>query len=364
MKKKLLITGIFVVILLALGLTVFLKWNGLQRGFAEDEAAEGRGEYVTAEIVINNYETTREIAQKLKDAGIIRYNQHFYEYVRQLGIGGSMQAGSFALDSGMTYDEILDIITTPQGRKADLWVTVPEGYTLQAAAQIIADETGLCTPEEFLEVANNGDFSKYWWWNQIPATQSRFMKAEGYLMPDTYNFYNDSSVYELVDRFYAAFDAYVSDAALRDRLTELDMTLDEAITLASMVQEEAGNDQDAMVSSVFHNRLREGWKLESNASSYIRNDEDNNYVHNWMAPYYGGWDNIPAGMAEAYDTYAIPGLPVGPISNPGREAIQAALYPAESGYFFFVTDPEGNYYYAVTADEHYANCQKAGIAGY
>lgn len=361
MKKALLV---IVCLLLVAALAVAGWLANLRKGFAQDEAAEGRGEYAQAEIVVENYETTREIAQKLKDAGIIRYNQHFYEYVRDQGVGGSMQVGSFTLDNGMTYAEIVEILTTPQGRKADLWVTVPEGFTLQAAAAIVAEETDLCTAEEFLDVANNGDFSQYWWWNEIPDDPNRFMKGEGYLMPDTYNFYNDSSVYELVDRFYAAFDAYVADEGLRARLQELDMTLDEAVTLASMVQEEAGNEQDAMVSSVFHNRLADGWSLESNASSYIQNDADNNYVHNWIAPYYGGWSNIPAGMAEAYDTYAIVGLPVGPISNPGRDAITAALYPAESGYYFFVTDPEGNYYYAVTADEHYANCRKAGLPGY
>lgn len=361
MKKG---TLIFLCIVLALVLVIGGGVLYLHTGFANDEAARNRGEYVETEVTIDNYATAREIGAKLKEAGIIRFNQHFYEYVKQKGVGGRLQSGTFPLNSAMTYDEILEVITTPQGRRADLWVTVPEGSTAIRTAQIVAEQTGLCTAEEFLEVANNGDFSQYWWWNEIPAAENRFMKAEGYLMPDTYNFYNDSTVYELVDRFYAAFDAYASEDDLRDRLQELDMTLDDAVILGSMIQEEAGNEQDAMVSSVFHNRLANGWRLESNASSYIRNDDDNNYVHNWIAPYYGGWENIPAGMAEAYDTYAVEGLPVGPISCPGREALTAALYPAQSDYFFFVTDPQGNYYYAATADEHYANCAKAGLPGY
>ncbi len=357
MKKFL----VFVVILLLLAAVAGGFLLNLKNGFAEDELAQNRGEYVQAEVEVEKYETARNIADKLRAAGIIRYNQWFYEYVKDSGKAPSLQIGTFELNSDMTYEEILDVLTTPQGRKADLWVTVPEGSTALRVAKLVAEGTGLCTAEEFLEVANTGDFSQYWWWNEIPADGYRFMRAEGYLMPDTYNFYNDSTVYELVDRFYAAFDAHVSDAGLQQRLEELGMTLDDVVVLASIVQEEAGHEEDPMVSSVFHNRLRDGWKLESNASSYIKNDKDNNYVHNWIAPYYGGWNFIPEGMAQAYDTYAVAGLPAGPISCPGRAAITAALHPAESNYYFFVTDPEGNYYYAVTADEHYANCVKAGL---
>ncbi len=358
MKKFLLVLFIlFLVLALAVG--GFLL--NLKNGFAKDEIGEGRGEYVQAEVEVEKYETARNIADKLREAGIIRYNQWFYEYVKASGKAPSLQIGTFELNSDMTYEEILEILVTPQGRKADLWVTVPEGSTALRVAKLVAEGTGLCTAEEFLEVANNGDFSQYWWWNEIPTDGYRFMRAEGYLLPDTYNFYNDSTVYELVDRFYSAFDAFVSDEGLQQKLTDLGLTLDDIVVLASIVQEEAGHEQDPMVASVFHNRIRDGWKLESNASSYIKNDNDNNYVHNWIAPFYGGWELIPAGMAEAYDTYAIPGLPAGPISNPGRAAIEATLNPAESNYYFFVTDPEGNYYYATTANEHYANCVKAGL---
>ncbi len=333
----------------------------LKNGFEKDQNAEDRGDYLEVEFEVGKNDYPRTVCDNLRAAGIIRYNQHLYEYIKETGVGPSIQNGTFTLNNTMTYDEILEILTTPQGRKADLWVTIPEGTTLLKAADIVAQSTGLCTAEEFLEMANTGDFSQYWWWNEIPTDGFRFMKGEGYLLPDTYNFYNDSTVYELVDRFYSAFDAYAAEVVTQEKLDTLGMTLDEVIVLASMVQEEAGNEQDAMVSSVFHNRLKDGWKLESNASSYIKNDADNNYVHNWLAPYYGGWDSIPEGMAEAYDTYAVAGLPAGPISNPGRAAIEAALEPAESDYYFFVTDPEGNYYYGVTADEHYANCVKAGL---
>ena len=113
-------------------------------------------------------------------------------------------------------------------------------------------------------------------------------------------------------------------------LDKQELSLSEVITLASFVQEEAGNEQDSNVAQVFRNRLAEGSpypKLQSNTSSYVQSDEDNNYLWNWVAPWYGGWDKIPENILNAYDTYSCIGLPAGPISNPGLAAIQAALAP-------------------------------------
>ena len=154
--------------------------------------------------------------------------------------------------------------------------------------------------------------------------------------------------------------------ALAERLLATGMTLPELVTLASFVQEEAGNSQDSNVAQVFRNRLAEGSpypRLQSNTSSHIQSDADNNYLWNWVAPYYGGWDDIPENILAAYDTYSCTGLPAGPISNPGLAAIKAALEPqpdeeAKDAYFF-VTDLKGNYYYAHTLAEHNANCKTA-----
>ena len=120
------------------------------------------------------------------------------------------------------------------------------------------------------------------------------------------------------------------------------------------------------MAQVFRNRLAEGSpypKLQSNTSSYVQSDEDNNYLWNWVAPWYGGWDKIPENILNAYDTYSCTGLPAGPISNPGLAAIQAALAPQPDedvkDCYFFVTDLSGHYYYARTFAEHQANCEKA-----
>ena len=306
------------------------------------------------------------IAQKLKDAGVIRSAYLFRWYVGQKGTAAKLQYGDFALTPGTGYDDLITALST-YAKAETVRVTVPEGTTAIAIAQKM-EAAGLCSAEDFLKEANEGDFSAYTFWQDVPDdadAPDRFMKCEGYLFPETYEFLKDDTVHNYVATFYAQFDAQITDEMYAE-LKKQEMTLPELITLASFVQEEAGNSQDSNVAQVFRNRLAEGSpypRLQSNTSSYIQSDADNNYLWNWVAPYYGGWDNIPENIVAAYDTYSCKGLPAGPISNPGLAAIQAALDPqpdedAKDAYFF-VTDLKGNYYYARTLSEHNANCQKA-----
>ena len=306
------------------------------------------------------------IAQKLKDAGVIRSTYLFRWYVGQKGTAAKLQYGDFALTPGTGYDDLITALST-YAKAETVRVTIPEGTTAIAIAQKM-EAAGLCSAEDFLKEANEGDFSEYTFWQYVPDdadAPDRFMKCEGYLFPETYEFLKDDTVHNYVATFYAQFDAQITDEMYAE-LKKQDMTLPELITLASFVQEEAGNSQDSNVAQVFRNRLAEGSpypRLQSNTSSYIQSDADNNYLWNWVAPYYGGWDNIPGNIVAAYDTYSCKGLPAGPISNPGLAAIQAALDPqpdedAKDAYFF-VTDLKGNYYYARTLSEHNANCQTA-----
>ena len=309
------------------------------------------------------------IAKELKAAGVIKFPQLFRWYVGHEGAAAKLQYGEFTLASGMSYNALIEALS--EYAKADsVRLTFPEGTTAIAIAQKMED-AGLCTAEEFLEEANTGDFSEYTFWQYVPDDEDapdRFMKCEGYLFPDTYEFLKEDTVHNYVATFYAHFDQQFT-AEMYKELDKQDLTLPEVITLASFVQEEAGNDQDSNVAQVFRNRLAEGSpypKLQSNTSSYVQSDADNNYLWNWVAPYYGGWDNIPENIRNAYDTYTCIGLPAGPISNPGLAAIQAALnpqYDAEvKDCYFFVTDLSGHYYYAETYAEHQANCQKAAEA--
>ena len=307
------------------------------------------------------------IAQELKDAGVIRSAYLFRWYVGHKGAAAKLQYGDFTLQTGANaYDAIIAALST-YAKAETVRLTFPEGTTAIAIARKM-EEAGLCSAEDFLKEANEGDFSAYTFWQYVPEDKDapdRFMKCEGYLFPETYEFLKDDTVHNYVATFYAQFDAQITDA-MYAKLKEQGMTLNELVTLASFVQEEAGNSQDSNVAQVFRNRLAEGSpypKLQSNTSSYVQSDADNNYLWNWVAPYYGGWDSIPENILEAYDTYTCTGLSAGPISNPGIAAIRAALDPqpddeAKDAYFF-VTDLAGHYYYARTYADHQKNCDEA-----
>ena len=289
------------------------------------------------------------IANKLKDAGVIRSAYLFRWYVGEKGAAAKLQYGDFELTTGSSYDALIS--TLSQYAKAEtVRVTIPEGTTAIAIAQKM-EAAGLCTAEEFLKEANEGDFSAYTFWQYVPEDKdapNRFMKCEGYLFPETYEFLKDDTVHNYVATFYAQFDAQFTEE-MYAALKEQGMTLSELVTLSSFVQEEAGNSQDSNVAQVFRNRLAEGSpypRLQSNTSSHIQSDAD-----------------IPKNILAAYDTYSCTGLPAGPISNPGLAAIKAALEPqpdeeAKDAYFF-VTDLKGNYYYAHTLAEHNVNCKTA-----
>ena len=362
-KKKGSALKILLAVLLLLVLTV-----GAAGVFAYNEI-NGNGGRPGAEVTVSIPQGSgvAAIAKELKEAGVIRSAYLFRWYVGHKGAAGKLQYGDFTLQTGgYSYDGLITELSAYA--KADsVRLTFPEGTTAIAIARKM-EEAGLCTAEEFLEEANTGDFSAYKFWQYVPDNKEapgRFMKCEGYLFPDTYEFLTEDTVHNYVATFYSHFDRQFTDEMYQE-LDEQDLSLSEVITLASFVQEEAGNEQDSNVAQVFRNRLAEGSpypKLQSNTSSYVQSDEDNNYLWNWVAPWYGGWDKIPENILNAYDTYSCTGLPAGPISNPGLAAIQAALAPQPDedvkGCYFFVTDLSGHYYYARTYAEHQVNCEKA-----
>lgn len=318
------------------------------------EVGGSRGEVVTQDVTIKKGSGLLAIGQQLEDSGIIGSAQVFRLYVRtQEGVADSLQYGTFELSSDMSYDDIIHILQEANVYRQTVRVTFPEGNTVIQYAQIM-EEAGLCSANDFLAVANYSEFSQFRFWDKRGSGANVFMRAEGYLFPDTYEFFVGDDVYNMVAKLYGEFDNKITDE-MYARMEELDMSLSDVITLASLVQEEAGNEYSKTVSAVFHNRLAEEMSLGSNVAWNKEKADDNNYLYDWMAgPYgYGSWDAIPSEMREAYDTYDHLGLPAGPVSNPGMLAIEAALWPEENcNYLYFQTDTLGNYHFARTNAEH------------
>lgn len=229
-----------------------------------------------------------------------------------------------------------------QSAQAMVKLVVPEGYTLPKIGMAL-EEMGICTTEEWIAAAQNGDFSDYALVAQQPANENRCYTLEGYLFPATYEFLPDATPEDIIRRMLQATEQRLT-ADLRAQIAAGGYTVDEVLTLASVIEKEAyGVEVMAAISSVLHNRLNAGWKLECDVTI--------SYVMNVIAPFV---ENGQARYAEYYNTYKCPALPAGAICNPGMAAIQAAIAPADTNYFFFVTDSENNFYFSETLEQHEA----------
>ena len=184
-------------------------------------------------------------------------------------------------------------------------------------------------------------------------SKDRIYRLDGYLFPDTYEFYRGESEEKALSRFLDNTERKLT-AQYRQRAEDLGFTLDEIITLASIVQEESfTNSSVRNVSSVLHNRLK------NPSFSRLQCDVTRHYINDYVtdSKYLSNTD----GYAEKYNTYKCSGLPLGAITNPGLASIEAALYPAETNYYYFVTDSNWDYYYSSTYAQHKAKCRELGL---
>jgi len=256
---------------------------------------------------------------------------------RETGYDTKLQAGEYALSPAMDLKTILEKIARGDVVTHTVKFTVPEGYELvRIIEKMVA--AGFGTEAEIVEILRSGTFD-YPFLDHIDRT---FM-LEGFLFPETYTFKEDATPYEVIDTMLAQFDR-VFKADYYDRLGELDMDLNQIVTLASIIEREAKLDEErALIASVFHNRLGSGIKLESCATvQYVLGERKAELTYEDVA------------IESDYNTYKYPGLPPGPIASPGEKSLVAALYPADTDYFFFVVkdEVEGSHYFNATYREH------------
>jgi UPF0755 protein len=258
----------------------------------------------------------------------------------------------------MDYGDILDELkTNNQEARETVTITFPEGINIYDAGTLLEDN-GVCEARNFIYYFNGGfNLSDYTFANYLPTESTlKFLKLEGYLFPDTYEFYKDEEPEIVCRKIFNNFESKITDEYYA-RMKEINMTLDEVITLASIVQKESGNVSDMKnISSVFHNRLDNPDTFPMLQSDPTRiYAEEVIHVHS---------DIVNTNMETAYNTYKSAGLPPGAICNPGLDAIEAVLYPNDTNYFYFCADVEtGVTYYAETLEGHNANLELAGITG-
>ena len=309
------------------------------------------------EVNVTEGMSSGEIIDLLKETGVIDQKMTFRVYANLKDALEEFKPGQYVMNKNFSYDEVIIMLRTgirEDEERAVVTVTFYEGMTAWEIAERL-EENKVCTAEEFINAVNTGDFSDYDFMSMIPDEELRFVRLEGFLFPDTYQFYVNENPENAVRRFLDNFDSKVTDDII-SKLNSQNLSLYEGINLASIVQGESSNvDQMGNVSSVFHNRLD-----TPGVYPRLESDVSRDYVNNDIIPHV---DIINQEQIVAYDSYQCEGLPVGPVNNPGLNAILAVCYPEDTPYFFFVTDAEGQFYYAVTFDEHVKNVYKAGLLG-
>lgn len=307
---------------------------------------------IVIDIPMNS--STYDIAELLYNDGIISDMSLFRLFSKLKGADGTYIAGTHTVSPKMDYSTLIENLQEkPENQRETADIVFPEGITLTEAAARL-EEKGVCNAKEFIDVFNSSEFG-FDFEKKVKISALKFYKMEGYLFPDTYQFYIDEDPRVVAKKIYRNFEARITPD-LYGRMEDLGMELEEVLTLASIIQAEAANISDMKkVASVFYNRLN-----NPNEYPLLQSDPTTNYVEDVIMP------NIEIKSEEvfkAYDTYQGAGLTPGPICNPGLDAINAVLYPAETEYYYFCSNLEtGEFFYAETLNEHNQNLVAAGLA--
>ena len=298
-------------------------------------------------VTIADGATISQIAKELRDSGLVRSETLFKLYCWATHAERTIEPGTYSLNSRYDYHALVSNMVEASPDRSVVEITIPEGYECEDIFRLL-EADGVCSYQDLADTAASYEFA-YDFLQEIPYGSEN--RLEGYLFPDTYTFYQEMDVELVCQKILENFNSKITKEYY-DRMEALNLTLDETITLASMIQAEAGSvDQMANISSVFWNRL-------NNSTEYplLQSDPTTKYVEEVIKPHSETYDQA---LYDSYDTYKCTGLPAGPICNPGSEAIQAALYPANTGYYYFYSNIDTKQtYFAKTLEEHNANQQK------
>jgi len=294
----------------------------------------------TINVEIPSGSSTDSIAGILEENGLIRSTFAFGIKSRLEGLDGTYEAGYYALAKNMTMDEIMQAIQ--KGTALTVRFTIPEGFDIKKTAERLS-EKGLINIDEFMNQVETGDYP----YKFLADAASGRERLEGFLYPDTYEVYPDADERQIIDKMLARFDALFTDEYY-DRAAEMGMSVNQVITLASIIEREARVPEDRpVIASVFYNRLEIGMPLQSCATVQFILGEQKEKLTN---------DDIA--IDSPYNTYKNKGLPPGPICSPGIDSIKAALYPADTDYLYFLAKGDGSHVFSVTYDDFLKNKDK------
>ena len=281
------------------------------------------------------------IAHRLTKKGIIQDPHKFMLLTWWKGLDKKIQWGDFELYERMPPGVLLDYLTT--GKTMLKRVVIPEGFTLQQIAQRLSEEN-LATEKSFLTSANNPQF--------LEDLGIEGRSLEGYLFPDTYVFHRGMSVQAIQTKMVRRFEEIFNGIKIDDGIMD-NFSLRKIVTLASIVEKESSlSSERPLIASIFYNRLKKGMALQSDPT-----------VIYGIKDFNGDLTKKHLLTPTAYNTYLKPGLPPGPIANPGKDSLQAVLSPARSDYLYFVSRNDGSHYFSKNIIDHNRAVVKYQLSG-
>ena len=338
-KKVKIVLSVIILIIVILSSILYLRYQvyhsyGSFSGTKTFEIIKGEGNAV--------------VADKLQKEGLVSNKNYFYYYIRTHGFLNKFLPGQYSLNGQLTIPEIAVILTNPQKIVPEfVKITFPEGWDSKKMSERLT-ANGF-DGSRFLEIVKNPPAelkNKY-----LYPEDKNIATLEGYLFPDTYFLKPSTSAEDIIGKMLDNFNLKITDQMKTD-LKNRGKTLKDTIILASIVEKEVNTDEDrALVSGIFWGRIKIGQALQSCATlAYVLGVNKKQYSY------------ADTRMPSPYNTYLNGGLTPGPISNPGLSSIKAAIYPKDSNYNYFLSDPEtGKTYFAGTLDEHNANKVKYGL---
>lgn len=271
------------------------------------------------------------VAKLLKEKKVIDSIRKFYLYTKLNDGLYSIKAGEYLFEPSMKTSEVLNMLV--KGSVISYRVTIPEGYNAYQIAALF-QEKGLVNGKEFI--------SKVFDKPLMEKLGISGVSFEGYLYPETYFFVKGMDCESIINTMVSRFREVIP-AEFEARAREIGFTMEEVVNLASIVEKETGNPEERpVIAAVFHNRLKKKMRLQT----------DPTVIYGMIENFDGDLKKKDLKKKTPYNTYRINGLPLGPIANPGIEAIRSVLYPADVDYYYFVSKNNGSHVFARTLEEH------------
>ncbi len=298
-------------------------------------------------LIIPEGADREDVAAILKKEKLVRFPRIFQLYACFRGWNDEYRAGEFTLDRAMSYDELHLSLSPKKNSRTQIKVTIPEGYTTDEIINLFV-EKGIGTREGFVDLIQNGGNFGYDYLSEIPAVEGRAYRLDGYLFPDTYFVYADSSETEILTKLLQNFDRKF-DEKLRLEALSAGFSVDEAVRLASIIEAEAYYRADmTKISSVFRNRL------SSKRYTFLESDATVKYAKEIAGDMTPPTSEDIKNLDSPYNTYRYKGLPPGAVCSPGLDAITAAIRPADTDFYYFVSAKDKTTIFSRTYAEHLA----------